>query len=76
MANIVAGASKNKTASPPKKRNSLALQKFKAKARRIIEIERDKKQVEATVDQHPRLDYLNHQAYEYLRKCEYTKQQI
>ena len=76
LANIVAGASKNKIASPPAKRNSLALQKFKAKARRIIEIERDKKQVDATVDQHPRLDYLNHQAYEYLRKCEYTKQQI
>ena len=79
LAEIVSGAAKNKgskIASPPIKRNTLALQKFKAKARKIIEVERDKKQDDAKVDQHPRLDYLNHQAYEYLRKCEYTKQLI
>ena len=73
LAKIVSGA---KEASPPVKRHSRAVQKFKAKARKIIEFEREKKHEDAKVDQHPRLDYLNGQAYEYLRKCEYTKQQL
>ena len=79
LAAIVSGGTKekgSKVASPPVKRNSYALQKFKAKARKIIEVERQKKEEDAKLDQHPRLDYLNAQAYEYLRKCEYTKQLI
>ena len=77
LADIVSGNKRNgKAASPPVKRNTLVLQRFKAKARKIIEVERDKKEADAKAHQHPRLDYLNAQAYEYLRKCEYTKQQI
>ena len=37
---------------------------------------RSKKVEEASVDAHPRLGYLNTQAYEYLRKCEYVKLQV
>ena len=78
LAGIVSGAKKGSpTASPPvTRRNEHVLHKFKAKARRIIEVERGKKIDDAAVDQHPRLDYLNIQANDYMRKIEYTKQSL
>lgn len=75
IANIVNGRS-NWPSPPNVKKKSAALQKFKARARKLIEDERSKKVEEASVDAHPRLGYLNAQAYEYLRKCEYVKLQV
>ena len=62
--------------SPPAKKKKLALQKFKARARKLIADERNKKEEDARCDAHPRLEYLNAQAYTYLRKCEYEKLQM
>jgi hypothetical protein len=76
LANIVNGQNKKGWPSPPSKKKSVALQKFKARARKLIADERNKKEEEASCDAHPRLEYLNAQAYTYLRKCEYEKLQI
>merc|ERR1711871_1752684 len=51
-------------ASPPRNKKS-ALQMFRARARKLIEKERKDK--EADAQPHPALEYLNQQAFEYLK---------